>query len=75
VKLSSVHTNEGRLTGLTALQRTDRSTRGSSLSLPLITTPSIYSTTSYHHRQLLLKAKTSGTELITDLLPIVLDIS
>ena len=31
--------------------------------------------TSYHHRQLLLKATTSGTELITDLYPIVLDIS
>ena len=31
--------------------------------------------TSYHHRQLLLKATTSGTELITDLYQIVLDIS
>jgi len=31
--------------------------------------------TSYHHRQLLLKATTSGTELITDHYQIVLDIS
>ena len=37
--------------------------------------PSIYFTTSsYHRRQLLLKATTSGTEHITDLYPIVLDI-
>ena len=39
--------------------------------------PSIYFTTSYHHRQLLLKATTSGTctELLTDHYPIALDIS
>jgi len=44
-------------------------------SQPLITTHSIYSTASYHHRQLLLKATTSGRELITDRYRTVLDIS
>jgi len=46
-----------------------------SSSLPLITTHSIYSITSYHHRQLLLKATTSGRELITVRYRTVLDIS